>query len=484
MKRKKNGFQASLVCVIVCALLVFSGCTSNNGPAADSGSSANTGQTGATTDHQAQNDPKADKDNEKEVTLEFWAYPKWNGVNGTEKDGKLGDWELDAAKRFMALHPNVKIETKFLDPKGGPEKVQIAIQTDSIPNVLEDSSIRIFQYSLAGLMAPLDAYLDAEYTKDYFPGLWADAALSNGKHYYLPFVASPNVMMVNKSLFKQANAEHLLPQNPERTWTQEQYLEAMKAIAATFKDRYGVGLSGNTTSGDNFALIWLWASGASTFDPDHTRITLNSPEGIQGLKFVKSLIDQKYAAPGAAGLSAGDAVTLFNQQKVATVSGATVQYARLVNQMNAGQLDKFEVELVMVPNAEGKSQVTVQNTNGFAVFKDKDPDVQRWSAEFVKFLGSKENAAAVKAGQSFSAWQSHVNMYDDDADDNMKFAAGIAKYTVDWGLQTPGFTKQRDAYAKELQAVFTDQKTPEQALADFEQAGNKILEAAAKEVKE
>jgi|SRR5690606_6572958 len=154
---------------------------------------------------------------EKEVTIKFWAYPRWNGITGSEKDGKLGDWEQDAAKRFMEKYPNVKIETEFLNPQGGPEKVAIAIQTNSMPDVLEDSEIRFFEYAHKGLLVPIGDYLDKSDIEDYYENIWANTTIGDGKHYYLPWGVSPQFVMINKSLFSQAGIESLLPQNEDRT---------------------------------------------------------------------------------------------------------------------------------------------------------------------------------------------------------------------------------------------------------------------------
>lgn len=451
---KKAGWT---ICFLLAAMLVLVGIYGWKGTSYHSGVAST-------------EDTQADK-----VTLAFWSYPKWNGISGTEGNGTLGDWEADAARRFMDKHPNVTIETEFLNPKGGPEKVAIAIQTNSMPDVLGDSDIRLFEYARKGLIVPIGDYLDAEYTDDYYENVWEQTELGDGKHYYLPWSISPQWLMVNRTLFEKAGAVELLPMNQDRTWTTDEYLAAIRKVSSTLSGVYGVGLFGDTTSGDAFLLNWMWGFGARTFSPDYSRIALNSDKGIAGMRFLQTMVDEKLANPGAAGIKQADALILFNQQKVATIQGATVQYARTVHAMERGELEKFELYVTAPPHAPGERPTSYMTTYGYGVFKNEDPAKQKWAIEFAKFLGSKENAAAVKASESLSTRKSMADMYKNSTDENVKFAGKLTEFAVDGGLAAPGFNKQRAIFAKKIQAAFTNALTPEQALQEFEAEANRVL---------
>jgi multiple sugar transport system substrate-binding protein len=199
---------------------------------------------------------------------------------------------------------------------------------------------------------------------------------------------------------------------------------------------------------------------------------LNNDKGLAGMKFLKQLVDEKLTNPGAAGIKQADALTLFNQQKVATIQGATLQYARTVNAMAQGELGKFDVYVTTPPYAKDEKPTSFMTTYGYGVFKSEDADKQKWAIEFAKFLGNKENAAAVKASESFSSRKSMVDLFKDSQDENTKFAARVTKFAVDGGLAAPGFNKQRAIFSKKLQAVFSNVLTPEQALKEFETEGN------------
>ena len=452
-----------IVFVVIVVMLVLTGCQ-QGGNQADNNSTAAP-------------DPAPQQDEQQQdtpVTIKYWAFPRWNGINGSESDGKLGDWQTDAAQRFMEQHPHVTVETEYLNFSGGPEKVAIALQTNNIPNVFEGSVANIFEYAQRGLMLPLDDYVDATFTDDYYENIWEQVQYA-GKHYYFPWGVTPQVMMVNRTLFEQAGVADAIPTDGDRTWTFDEYYAAVKTVTDKLDDVYGTGIFANTATGDSFALNWLWSAGATTFDPQTYKVTLNSPEGLAGLIFLKQMIDSKVASPGAAGLSYNDVATLFNQEKVATMAVATSGYARVIKAQQDGDIPKFDIDLVSMPSADGKPPATFVHPIAIAVFNNEDEYTLKWSVEFAKFLAGEENAGAVKAALAYSARKSVGDLYSDSGDDNLIFANQIIKYAVDGGVAVPGFNRQRVMYGNKLQKYFFGEITAEQMLAEFEQEADAIV---------
>lgn len=419
-------------------------------------------------------DAKEEKKEEK-VTLDFYTYARWNGIKGNEADGKLGDWQKEAAKKFMAKYPNVTINVETLNFQGGPEKVNIAIESGNLPDVIEDVPARVFEYAYKGLIVPLDEYVDKDYLNDIEPSIWAQMTIGDSKHYMLPWGVSPQVMLINKSKFKEAGAENLLPKNQERTWTHDEFVKALKAVTAK-GDISGASLFAKNGSGDSFIFNWLWSCGAKAFSDTYDKVAINDVKGVAGMKFIKRLVDEKLTNPGIPGVTASDTGNLFNQQKVVASPQATIGYARAVNAMKAGQIAKFDIEAFMYP---GEKPATFVHTFGFSVFKNKDANRQKWAIEFAKFLANKDNAGAIRASSSFSPRKSMVDLYKDENDPNMNFAAKTIKYAVDGGLATPGFNQQREAFvANHYQAMLLGKKSPEDALKDYEAEANKIISEA------
>lgn len=414
------------------------------------------------------------KEDSKPVNLKFWVYPKWNGVTGKEPDGKGGDWEHHVADEFMKLHPNVKIEIEVLDFASGPEKVAIALASGKVANVLHDSEPRMFEYANKGFLVPFDDQLSSNEKEEYVEGALAMASLTDGKPYYLPFGTSPILMMVNRSLFEKAGTTHLLPKNNDRTWTIDQYYNAVKATVQKLNNVYAVPLFGNTTTGDAFTFVWVWAHGGRIVDTTTGTMALNTPQAKAGLSFWRKLIDEKLTPPGGAGMRAGDVWTLFDQQLVLTVPAATVNYARAKAAQATGKVKAFNIDLYFMPMAPGVRQISSGFPHGFAVFKNKDAVVQKWSVIFAKFLASDRFAGAVKAANEFSFKKSQADMYIDSPDANMRFASKAMNYQIPNGTSIVGYTRLRNEINPYMQMLYLGQISVDEFVSKVETLGNDL----------
>lgn len=472
MKMKK--ISGVLLALSLCVSLVLSACSSNTGNSGESNASAGSHSKESNTATQ----PSSQEEEAGAVKLDFWVFPKWNGVDGTESDGQPGDWEKAMAQQFMDLHPNVNIVTEIFDFQSGPQKVSVSLAAGTIPDVLHDGDLRMMDYANKGYILPLNDYLDEAYISDFLAGTFETTTRGDGKFYYIPFGTAPVLMMVNKTLFKEAGAEHLLPQNPEKTWTYDEYYTAIKTASENLQGVHGTGLFTDTSSADQMAFGWIWGYGARVVNDSMDKVVMNEPKAIEGWKFWKKLVDEKLAAPGGAGFKHADTLTLFDQQKILTVPAATVQYARAMRAQETGNADKFEIELYMLPNAPGEPPISSGFPHGFSVFKKDDDNQQKWAVEFAKFLANKDNAAAVKAANEYSFRKSQEGLYDDSTDANMKFAGAAMNYQINSGATTVGYTLLRNSITPHLQKFYLGNTTAEQFVADVEEEGNKILEDA------
>ncbi len=412
----------------------------------------------------------------KDVELSFWVYPRWSGITGKEQDGKLGDFERDAAKRFTEQHPNVTIKIETLDFSNGPQKVNVAIGANETPDILEDANNRLLYYGSLGYLESFDDYLDQDYIREIIPATWEGTTVGDGQHYFIPWGVAPELVLINKTLVDQAGLGDMLPTNEERRWTPEQF----KAFAKAFTDKTDiptVGFFAGSDSGDAHMMNWLWPFGARMYNSTFDKIAFNSPEGLQALDFAKSYLDDGQANPGAAGDTSNDLDNSFVNQGIAVISKATINYSRFKKAMDDKKAQVFDIYATSYPTPENQSLTTTLNTYGFGVFKNKDPEKLKWSMEFAKFMGSKENAAAVKAASSFSVYEDiNQSLYSDINDPNIDFARKLLKYAFDPGFATPGYDEIRKMYMGEIQKMFLNKTTPAQTLEAIEKQGNELIE--------
>lgn len=431
----------------------------------------------ATAPGQAEVAQASEESADPDVTLTVWEFSKWNGVTGTETDGKPGDWMNAMAENFSTNYPNVTINVEVFDFQSGPNKANTALQAGQYPALIHDTDTRLLDYANRGFLMPISDYIDQDVMNQFNDGAFDIATISDKKAYYIPFGGAPAMMMVNKSLFEKAGTLDLLPQNEERTWTFDEYYNAIKTTQDKLSGVYGTANTGVFSTGDAFTTQWVWGAGGSLFSDTLDKVVINEPNSIKGLAFWRKLIDDGLQAPGGATTAIGDLYPLFNQQIVLSVMCATTQYARTKLAMASGDCETFDIMLTMPPTIDG-NPVTSSFPHGFAVPVQDDPLVSKYAGLFANYLSSPENASAVIAASEFSYQKGMETMYDESVDDNMIFAATAMKYIRPSGTAAIGFNALRNGLTPELQKLYAGDITVEDFCTYAETEGNKILAQA------
>ncbi len=415
-------------------------------------------------------------DKNADVEITFWAFSKWAGVDDPSAPGaQTGDWERAMAAKFEEMHPNVTVNVEVFDLQAGPEKAAASIAAGETPDVIHDADVRMTKYSNAGYLVAVDEYMEEEDLDAFIDGTLANYAIADGKTYWLPFGTSPMGMMVNKTLFEKAGCADLLPQGDDRTWTTDEFYEAVSTAIANLDGVYGIPLFANTTSGDIFTFIWTFTHGGRIVDVTTGKMACNTPEAKAGLTYWTKLINDGLAAPGGASLKAGEVWPLFNTQQVLCAPAYILNYSRTVSAQKNGTADQFEVVMYAMPHAEGQPTVSVGSTHGFGVWQNDDEAKLYWAGEFARFLASDENATAVKAIGEFSFKKAASAMYDNDPDPNIQFSTQLMNYMVMEGSVVPGFSSLRNEIMPYYQSLYLGEITVDEFASEVEKMGNDFL---------
>lgn len=168
-------------------------------------------------------------------------------------------------------------------------------------------------FASKGLLEPLDDYIKANqdevdaYYEDTPPQLkqWLEQYASpDGKTYYLPGGYNTMAMYVDGKIFDKAGLE--VPQE----WTWDEFAE----IGRQIKAKTGAFLTGVGSGYFTDVMPWLLTNGASTFDEEWATATYDSPQAVEALTFVRSLVTDGLAPkPGGT----FDAPTAMAQGKLA-----------------------------------------------------------------------------------------------------------------------------------------------------------------------
>ncbi|MFD0715849.1 extracellular solute-binding protein [Paenibacillus sp. GCM10027626] len=414
---------------------------------------------------------------EEQVTITYWVDPRFQRVKGMEKETEnFGDFEKIQAQKFMDLHPNVKIEVQSVTWDDLPKKIPAAIAAGSQPDILRDYLGRTAQYAHQGVLENLETLLPKEELDDYIPS-YLELYKINGELHALPTYAWASGLVVNKTIWKEKGKESLLPTADNPYWTLEQFDEAMRAVAE--KDKvYPFGIQVAVPQGDHGLYSFFNAFGAKLFkDGDHSKVALNSPEGVKALKYMIQLNDEGLLQPSAVTAKVADLDLLFWQNQLGAQGDTLGQWSKLENAKAEGKVKgAIDLAMVQLPNDEGVSNGVPVGPTGLAVFKQKDESKKKWIAEFLMFLNSTENQItyAINAGQ-FPVKKSAGNPLADDPNYGVLQKIIDERGVEDLGLTVAKYAEIRVLLQPEIQAALLKAKTPEQALADYEKAANKIL---------
>src|SRR5690606_30985313 len=114
----------------------------------------------------------------------------WNFPNFTALDGEVGKFEKQLIAAFNEKHPNITVNLEMLTFDGGPEKLNVAIATDTAPDVIYDAPGRIIDWAKNGLLAPIDDMFTPEVRGDIEQAIIEQSSV-DGTMYMYPFNTGP-----------------------------------------------------------------------------------------------------------------------------------------------------------------------------------------------------------------------------------------------------------------------------------------------------
>jgi len=419
----------------------------------------------------------------EKITIRVWKSPWLKGIPGeplTDKSTYL-DWYLKLGDDFNKIYPNVSVKWTQYGWGENRDKINAGILTGNLPDITYDSGDVLLKYYYQEVGESIDKYLTEEDRDDYFETSLKAATAADGKIAYWPTDnGGPIPLIANKTIFEERGATNLLPTNPDRTWTVDQFLKAVQAV--TFDqdgdgrtDTYGIGVQFKDEVGDYTRHGFLWSMGATMFSPDGKKFTLNSEAAEKGLQLLFDL-EHKYHVlpPGSAGLGSQEIKTMFWRRQIAIVATSIGDAAEgLKVGIGSGTIkaEDFELYVLSYPNAPGAKPRLFASEDGWLVFSQTDEYKRKMVMEFARFLSNTENQRLrCKGLYVFPVRESVGQLY--EGDPLMSTASRLLKYAVSDWRQT-AYMHIRKILLPMYQSVMTKEKTPKQAL---EEAGKRALD--------
>jgi len=345
---------------------------------------------------------------EGKILIEFWDFPRLPAVQ---------TWLNEAMARYMKLHPEVYIDFTRLSWSKGEERKDIAAFAGRPPDVA--GAVLNLKYVEAGLLEPLDRYLDEPMPESELPkGLpasqkplrWRDdihptilrSVQWDGKTWGFPWYKEGFVILLNTDIF----AERGVALPPGGAWTWEEFVAAMQKL--TFDrdgdgkiDVYGIGF--NTGYEKWEAYPFLIGEGMKILSDDGRKMAIDSEATRRG---IGRLLDLEYkykvSLPGAGGIQDDTTWTAFSspdRRLAATCQGLwalrAVEYQnqqreeeRRRNPNAKGLPPPLNIAVVLFPRMPDRPQAMASyGVGSYMVFKRTNaPKRTEAAARFARWL--------------------------------------------------------------------------------------------------
>jgi multiple sugar transport system substrate-binding protein len=299
----------------------------------------------------------------------------------------MSPYYIDLIKRFEAVNPGIKVD---LDVVAWPEigtKVKTLIASGQSPDIVNNDEFSA--EAAAGLLYKATEIVSAATLADIIPAFMKNSEY-NGVAMAVPDLASARAFFYNKDILKGAGVK-----KAPTTWAE--LLDASKKIKKKYPTVYPVGLPLGPEEAMAELTVWGGGNGGRLYNEKTKKYTIDSPQYLGALNFLKSLVDQKLTQPNPGTCNRTDcAWTLFAKGKIAMVNGGVFLPDWLSK--NGGSAINWGAGAF--PHAPGKTDITLGVQDYFKGYKANGRSAE--IKKFLDFLFIAENYAGfLKAAGGF-----------------------------------------------------------------------------------
>lgn len=370
------------------------------------------------------------------------------GWAGSEADNERLTGVLDD---FHAANPNVTVALTLTQEYDA--RLKQALNGSSPPDVIFVDSFTLPDLVKAGQLLPADGKLTA--VDDFYLSLRSAFTL-DGTLYCPPKEFSTLALIYNKGLFDRAQLAY-----PTADWTWQDLRSAAEKLTDLEQGVYGLALSPDFARWSAF----LYQAGGAVTDDDLARMTINSTQALDAIKFYAGLVADGFAAQPADLRSGWGGDALGKTRVAMTVEGNWIvpylkdQYPEVsvgVSELPAGPAGRATIAFATC------FAVTAKSTHQDAAFR------------LVDYLtGSAAMEALTDDGVAMPPRASLRAGWLEKYPDLEPFLNGSV-YARRWQFG-PVFQPVVDEANAALQQLFADNITAEELLSRVESAGNQAL---------
>lgn len=348
---------------------------------------------------------------------------------------------------FMAEYPNIKVTNEVLPWADRDTALSSAIAGGVAPDIVYMIPNEIVQYQAQGALAPLQDFL---VTDGYYENALQYGNI-DGNQYSAPILMSVVPTVCNGPLLEQVGMD--VP----KTW--DDLLALGEAAKAQGLYATQLGFKPNDAMDMGF-LPYVQQAGGSTFD-DEGNPTLDSPEVLEAVKFLRTLADEGY-------IDVDDSVTAVPTEQSGIAEGTVV----CEMSQGAGIMKPYwGDDRVVGPPLENVTSAGYGTIGSFTLLEGSDQ--KEAAAVFLNWITQPEQLTAIHDFSLFYPPKESAELTMEEGSPEAE--AGKYLDVVTPGVQHPKAREVNSVIIAEMQSVLLGQKSPEDAVAAMQSQAEDIV---------
>ncbi len=292
------------------------------------------------------------------------------------------EFTAERQAEFEATHPWIKLNLVVKEGDPGNEFYQ-AVAAGTAPDCINGSFTMMDKYISAGIVAPLNEYLDKWDETEQLDKSYLDMFKRDGNYYGIPYQVMPMLFAYNKALFEAAGVTEA-----PKTW--DEALEAAKKVNSGDGQVAGYAtLAAEWT--EWFFQYYVWQAGGDLTKQNEdgtVELTFTDPAVIEAAKYYQKL-SAEGVLPSDRTLKFGDLLDNFARGKIGMMPFA-VDW--VIDVANKG-MDLDDLGLILPPAGPSGKSATAIAGDCWVINANTSKEKQDAAWEYISFITSKEERA-------------------------------------------------------------------------------------------
>lgn len=290
--------------------------------------------------------------------------------------------ERELIARFEKNNPDIKVQFEPIPWADYKQKLIVQLSAGNAPDVLNISQLA--EWADFQVLTPLEEFIENSNLNmdDFFTavvnaGRYDGTTTGKGNLYGLPMNAGAFVLYYNKDLFDEYGIDY-----PDEGWTYSKLIEVGKEFVEDFDgdgnfDQFGLHYQNMWDR--QFIDIIMRGHGGKLWNDDKTKCLADTPESMEGIKFISDTANKYHVAPLFAETT--DNIS-FENGNIAMVIHHT--YANSLFRERA----KFDWGITRMPAGPSGFQNTSAWGHEIGLYAKSNKKKAGW--KFIQFLASRE----------------------------------------------------------------------------------------------